>query len=85
MKSELEKQKALFATKQATQSSAEKNVQTATDQVISAQNAVTSAQSKVNTKQARLDQLMSGSAASGLLNEINSLKASKKMQKQMIW
>ena len=78
LKSELENQKALFATKQATQSSAEKNVQTATDQVISAQNAVTSAQSKVNTKQARLDQLMSGSAASGLLNEINSLKASKK-------
>lgn len=85
LKADLENQKALFATKQATQSSAEKNVQTATDQVISAQNAVTSAQSKVNTKQARLDQLMSGSAASGLLNEINSLKASKKMQKQMIW
>lgn len=85
LKSELEKQKALFATKQAAQTSAETNVQTATDQVISAQNAVTSAQSKVDTKQARLDQLMSDSAASGLLSEINSLKASKKKQKQMIW
>ena len=78
LKADLENQKALFATKQATQSSAEKNVQTATDQVTSAQNAVTSAQSKVDTKQARLDQLMKDSAASGLLNEINSLKASKK-------
>lgn len=78
LKADLEKQKALFATKQATQSSAQTNVQTATDQATSAQNAVTAAQSKVDTKQARLDQLMSGSAASGLLNEINSLKASKK-------
>lgn len=43
LKADLENQKALFATKQATQSSAEKNVQTATDQVISAQNAVTAA------------------------------------------
>lgn len=78
LKADLEKQKALFATKQATQSSAQTNVQTATDQATSAQNAVTAAQSKVDTKQARLDQLMKDSAASGLLNEINSLKASKK-------
>ena len=78
LKSELENQKALFATKQATQSSAETNVQNATEQVTSAQNAVTAAQSKVNTKQASLDQLMSDSAASSLLSEINSLKASKK-------
>lgn len=78
LKSELEKQNALFVTKQATQSSAQTNVQTATDQATSAQNAVTAAQSKVDTKQARLDQLMKDSAASGLLNEINSLKASKK-------
>lgn len=78
LKADLEKQKALFATKQATQSSAQTNVQTATDQATSAQNAVTAAQSKVDTKQARLGQLMKDSAASGLLNEINSLKASKK-------
>ena len=78
LKAELKSQKALLASKQATQSSAETNVQTATDQVISAQNAVTSAQSKVDTKLARLDQLMSDSTASSLLNEINSLKASKK-------
>ena len=78
LKAELKSQKALLASKQATQSSAETNVQTATDQVISAQNAVTSAQSKVDTKQAHLDQLMSDSTASSLLNEINSLKASKK-------
>ena len=78
LKSELENQKALLATKQATQSSAQTNVQNATEQVTSAQNAVTAAQSKVNTKQASLDQLMSDSAASSLLSEINSLKASKK-------
>ena len=78
LKAELKSQKALLASKQATQSSAETNVQTATDQVISAQSAVTAAQSKVDTKQARLDQLMSDSTASSLLNEINSLKASKK-------
>ena len=78
LKSELENQKALLATKQATQSSVQTNVQTATDQATTAQNAVTSAQSKLDTKQARLDQLMKDSAASGLLNKINSLKASKK-------
>ena len=78
LKAELKSQKALLASKQATQSSAQTNVQTATDQVISAQNAVTAAQSKVDTKQARLDQLMSDSTVSSLLNEINSLKASKK-------
>lgn len=55
LKAELENQKALFVTKQATQSSTETNVQNATEQVTSAQNAVTSAQSKVNTKQASLD------------------------------